>query len=335
MKIFDRFEQAEASTTRRFGGTGLGLSIVKNLVELQHGTIELYSQYGIGTSFTVEIPYKMTNEKIAKTENKRTTINPNNMKTNTKILIAEDNVMNQRLIKHLMNNWNFNFDMVFNGAQALEALKKQHYDLILMDIQMPEMDGYTAAAFIRSEFKSSIPIIAMTAHAMAGEKEKCLKAGMDNYLSKPINEEMLYEMIEKYVAKSQGSNLEASKYSIGEGANKTGGKVIDLNVIERYSKGNVEFRNELIHEFITTIPSAISSLESAIKESNYRRIKEIAHDMKTTIHIMGLTILIGHILQKIEVFANSNSSLSSIYQLFTDVKLVCLQAVQEAGRLVA
>ena len=176
IKIFDRFEQAEASTTRRFGGTGLGLSIVKNLVELQHGTIELYSQYGIGTSFTVEIPYKMTNEKVAKTENKRTSINPNKMKTNTKILIAEDNVMNQRLIKHLMNNWNFKFDLVFNGTQALEALKKQNYDLILMDIQMPEMDGYTASAFIRSEFRSSIPIIAMTAHAMAGEKEKCLKA---------------------------------------------------------------------------------------------------------------------------------------------------------------
>jgi CheY-like chemotaxis protein len=243
--------------------------------------------------------------------------------------------MNQRLIKHLMNNWNFNFDMVFNGAQALEALKKQHYDLILMDIQMPEMDGYTAAAFIRSEFKSSIPIIAMTAHAMAGEKEKCLKAGMDDYLSKPINEEMMYEMIGKYAARSQGSNLDASKYAMVEETNNIGGKVIDLNVIERYSKGNVEFRNELIQEFITTIPSAINSLESAIKESNYGRIREIAHDMKTSVHIMGLTILIGHILQKIEVFANSNSSLSSIYQLFTDVKSVCLQAVQEAGRLVA
>jgi HPt (histidine-containing phosphotransfer) domain-containing protein len=170
---------------------------------------------------------------------------------------------------------------------------------------------------------------------MAGEKERCLKAGMDDYLSKPINEEMLYEMIEKYAAKSQGSNIEASKYAMVEETNEKGGKVIDLNVIERYSKGNVEFRNELIQEFITTIPSAINSLESAIKESNYSRIKEIAHDMKTSVHIMGLTLLIGHILQKIEVFANSNSSLSSIYQLFTDVKSVCLQAVQEAGRLVA
>ena len=335
MAIFDRFEQAEASTTRRFGGTGLGLSIVKNLVELQHGTIELYSQHGMGTSFTIEIPYKMTNEKVMKADTKKISLNPTNMKTDVKILIAEDNVMNQRLIKHLMNNWRFNYDLVFNGAQALEAIKKQSYDIILMDIQMPEMDGYTATAFIRSEIKSNIPIIAMTAHAMAGEKEKCIKAGMDDYLSKPINEEMLYEMIEKYAAKKSGNLPSENKNEITNLVTDKGGKVIDLNVIEKYSKGNIEFRNELIQEFITTVPSAINSLESAIKDQNFTRIKEIAHDMKTTIHIMGLTMLIGHLLQKIEAIANTNSSLASIYQIFTDVRMICLQAVQEAGRLVA
>ena len=157
------------------------------------------------------------------------------------------------------------------------------------------------------------------------------QSGMDDYLSKPINEEMLYEMIEKHAAKNYGANMGTVKPTVGYETNETGGKVIDLNVIERYSKGNVEFRNELIQEFITTIPSAINSLESAIKESNFRRIKEIAHDMKTTIHIMGLTILIGHILQKIEVFAHSNSSLSSIYQLFTDVKSICLTGGTGSG----
>ena len=330
--IFDRFEQAEASTTRRFGGTGLGLSIVKNLVELQKGTITLFSQHSVGSAFTIELPYKISNEYVAKTDIKKTSLNLMNMKTESKILIAEDNPMNQRLIKHLMKNWNFNFDLVFNGAQAIEALKKQTYDLVLMDIQMPEMDGYTATGHIRSELRSRIPIIAMTAHAMTGEKDKCIKAGMNDYVSKPINEEMLFDMIQKYLVKDNAAPkvAEINKEVVKE---KTA-KVIDLHVIDRYSRGDNDFRKELMQEFINTVPPAITSLETAIKQSNYSRIKEIAHDMKTTIHVMGLTALIGHMLQQIEIFAG-NADLASINSLFMDVKLICLQAVQEAGRLVA
>ena len=332
--IFDRFEQAEASTTRRFGGTGLGLSIVKNLVEIQKGTLTLFSQDGVGSSFTIELPYKITNDYVVKTELKKTSINLTNMKAETKILIAEDNPMNQRLVKHLMKTWNFNFDLVFNGSQALEALKKQNYDLVLMDIQMPEMDGYTSTGHIRNELRSKIPIIAMTAHAMEGERDKCIKAGMNDYVSKPINEEMLFQMIHKYLISTTDSIRDSNSKGI-EKINEKMGKVIDLNVVDRYSKGDVEFRRELMKEFIDTVPSAINSLETAIKQSNYSRIKEIAHDMKTTIHVMGLTGLIGHLLQQIESFAHSNSGLSSISTLFSDVKLICLQAVQEAGRLVA
>lgn len=330
--IFDRFEQAEASTTRRFGGTGLGLSIVKNLVELQKGTITLFSQQGVGSSFTIELPYKITNDHVVKTELKKTSLNLTNMKTESRILIAEDNPMNQRLIKHLMKNWNFNFDLVFNGKQALEALRKQHYDLVLMDIQMPEMDGYTSTSHIRSELRSRIPIIAMTAHAMEGEREKCLKAGMNDYCSKPINEERLFEMIQKHlIHETAGSRLTTP----AEKVNEKQAKVIDLNIVERYSKGDVEFRNELMQEFINTVPGAISSLETAIRQSNYSRIKEIAHDMKTTIHVVGLTVLIGHLLQQIEKLAIANSDVNSINTLFTDVKHICMQAVREAGRLVA
>lgn len=332
--IFDRFEQAEASTTRRFGGTGLGLSIVKNLVELQKGTIVLFSQQGVGSSFTIELPYKITTDHVIKTELKKTSLNLTNMKTESKILIAEDNPMNQRLIKHLMKNWNFNFDLVFNGSQALEALKKQHYDLVLMDIQMPDMDGYTSTSHIRSELKSRIPIIAMTAHAMEGEKEKCIKAGMNDYCSKPINEEKLFEMIQKYLVLKDESSLTQNNIA-KEKADEKLAKVIDLNVVDRYSKGDVEFRKELMQEFIDTVPEAIDSLETAIRQGNYSRIKEIAHDMKTTIHVVGLTVLIGHLLQQIERLAVSSSDVKSISTLFSDVKLICMQAVQEANRLVA
>jgi len=222
LTIFDRFEQAEAETTRRFGGTGLGLSIVKNLVELQKGTITLFSNEGHGSSFTVELSFKICEGERTVREIKRHVAISDNTKSGIRILIAEDNSMNQRLIRHLLKSRGYNFDLVFNGVQAIESLKKQSYDMVLMDIQMPEMDGYSATRQIREELKSTIPVIAMTAHAMSGEKEKCIKSGMNDYISKPINEEILFDVIQKY-------SSPGSFYSNESQSENNGGKIIGIN----------------------------------------------------------------------------------------------------------
>ncbi|HZF64587.1 MAG TPA: ATP-binding protein, partial [Chitinophagaceae bacterium] len=196
-KIFERFQQAETETTRRFGGTGLGLSIVKQLVELQKGTIDIKSETGRGSEFTVRLPYKLPDEEkllsaALATETQVASI------SDIHVLIAEDNAMNQQLIKHLMKNWNIRFTLVNNGAEAVEALNEQEFSVVLMDIQMPEMDGYTATEVIRKELGSDIPIIAMTAHAMIGEKERCIQLGMNDYISKPLKETVLYNIIAQY-----------------------------------------------------------------------------------------------------------------------------------------
>ena len=244
LTIFDRFEQAEAETTRRFGGTGLGLSIVKNLVELQKGTITLFSKSGNGSSFTVELSYKICNEERSlKRELKRQTNNSDKKESEIRILIAEDNAMNQRLIKHLMQCRGYNFDLVFNGIQAIESLKKQTYDLVMMDIQMPGMDGYTATGYIRDELKLQIPIIAMTAHAMNGEKDKCIKAGMNDYLSKPIDEEILFDLIGKH-AKPDSSG---HKDHLSE---DKGGKVIELRVTDKNAESSTGFEKEIIRKSV-------------------------------------------------------------------------------------
>ena len=252
------------------------------------------------------------------------------MKTETKILIAEDNVMNQRLIKHLLQSRGYKFDLVYNGAEAVETLKRQPYDLVLMDIQMPEMDGYSATEQIRQALRSDVPIIAMTAHAMSGNKEKCIKAGMSDFITKPLDEDALFDMIQRHIKQNLSGGSECQKAV--DGIN--GDSVIDLRVVDKYSRGNADFKNEIIKEFVTTVPGSISSMENAISEGNYQTISYIAHDMKNTVHIMGLTTLLGDLLQQIEEFAKVNAGLALILNIFSDIKHVCLRAVREASRLV-
>lgn len=199
-EIFDRFTQAKSDTSRIFGGTGLGLSIAKKLVELQSGNINVESVKNQGSVFSFNIPYKIAEE--IEEKKKSDNIDKNKqivLNTNTKVLVVEDNLMNQKLAGFMLKDWGFDFDICSNGKLAVEKLKTHSYNIVLMDIQMPEMNGYEATEFIRTQLKLTLPIIAMTAHALPGEKEKCLSFGMTDYISKPIKENDLRNLITKYL----------------------------------------------------------------------------------------------------------------------------------------
>ena len=316
--IFDRFQQAEAETTRRFGGTGLGLSIVKQLVDLQNGIIQVKSEPGQGSEFIVIIGFK----KVYDYE----TLFPVKSEDfvgyvkNITVLVAEDNQMNQQLLRHLMKQWGVKLELANNGREALELLKKQKFSLVLMDIQMPEMDGYATTLAIRNELKSDLPVIAMTAHAMPGEKERCLSYGMNDYISKPVKESELYQILKTY------SDLQPEAEDSNE-------MVINTGYLKDLSMGDAAFENTIIRQFIVQVPEEIQLLEEAISKRNHQKIKSIAHGLKSSVSYLGLNERLYPHLHRLEINAAENAEGDHFEEDFREVKAVCEQAVKEARQL--
>ncbi|MBD0401116.1 response regulator [Flammeovirga sp. EKP202] len=203
--IFNSFTQASNETTRKFGGTGLGLSISKQLVELQGGQMYIESTVDLGSTFYFEITFKKyiaTTKAVSNASSlQKNTAEVQDKPSSKKILLVEDNEVNQMLVLRLLKKWGYVSDLAENGKIALEKLSETDYDLILMDVHMPEMDGYSATKEIRSSFPASkrdVPIIAMTASALKGEFERCKKAGMNDYISKPFKKDNLLQKVQDY-----------------------------------------------------------------------------------------------------------------------------------------
>ncbi len=205
-EIFNSFSQASSSTTRKYGGTGLGLAIVKKIVNLFDGDIYVESKEQEGSTFIFNLQLHISKSQSIIKENKK--IDHKIDLSGLKVLVAEDYPMNQLLITETLAAWNFEVKIVENGQLAFEQLKKNTYDLVLMDVNMPVMSGLEASQLIRSKLdepKRSIPIIAMTAGALKGDKEKCLSAGMNDYISKPFDQDELFLKIANYFGPRKNS----------------------------------------------------------------------------------------------------------------------------------
>jgi PAS domain S-box-containing protein len=203
--IFDPFRQVDGSMTRRFGGTGLGLAIASTLVELMSGRITVDSAPGRGTTFHVALPVAAAGEDVETESAVSAAVAAAARRAaaparKARILVAEDNLVNQRVAAALLTRRGHAVTVVNNGREAVDALQREPFDLVLMDVQMPEMDGFEATAAIREMERDTgrrVRIVAMTAHAMSGDREHCLAAGMDDYLSKPIDQRSLYDVVEQ------------------------------------------------------------------------------------------------------------------------------------------
>jgi CheY-like chemotaxis protein/anti-sigma regulatory factor (Ser/Thr protein kinase) len=189
-RLYEPFEQGEYFLNKKYGGTGLGLAIVKKLVDMLHGEIGAETEIGRGTKFTVILPF----EEIEEAENGK--------EKRIRIISAEDVEINQKLLEKWLGDEGYGLTKVYNGQELLDSLEKNSYDLILMDVQMPVLNGINATKIIRQNLKyRDIPIIAVTAFAFEEEKEELFKVGMDEILTKPINKKRLIEMVEKYKSK--------------------------------------------------------------------------------------------------------------------------------------
>jgi PAS domain S-box-containing protein len=198
--IFDDFEQAAYEKSYHYCGTGLGLTIAKKMIEQQGGTIHVESELGKGSKFSFQLSFAKTNQKT-KHETERVSNKQAEIK-NLNVLVAEDMPLNQLLIKIILNNFGFKVDIAGNGKIAIEKLQQKKYDLVLMDLQMPEMNGFDATAYVRNTMNSNIPIIALTADVTSIDVEKARAVGMNDYISKPVDEQLLYSKIIKVLQKT-------------------------------------------------------------------------------------------------------------------------------------
>jgi CheY-like chemotaxis protein len=195
--IFDKFSQAGQDISRRYGGTGLGLTICKQLLHLQGGDITATSRVGRGSVFSFHLPYGYSDQSDAERPVAGMIHDYSNLLVGKRFLVAEDNEINQKLIDYVLKKAGGMVEMVSNGAEAVRYLQNDNIvDLIIMDLQMPEMDGYAATQYIRNDLQMRTPIIAMTATAMKGEQLQCLELGMNEYMTKPFDFADLYKRID-------------------------------------------------------------------------------------------------------------------------------------------
>ncbi len=325
--IFDTFTQADTLITRKYGGSGLGLTIVKRLLEMQGGAITVTSREKEGTEFTVKMKFKKAgaNQPILKGNIPKKNTGISKMK----ILLVEDHKINQLVASKILSGEGFEVDLAENGKACIEKLRHGNYDLVLMDVQMPEMDGYETTQFIRTRMEpplNDIPIIAMTAYATSGEKGKCLRAGMNDYISKPFHPEDLFALILKY--SGNGSGIQAKKARQEADRNRLNGKITDLTYLEELSAGSSGFVSEMIRMFLEQFPLNLESMEKAISDKDWKELYTIAHRMKPSISFVGIKDM-DEVIEQIENYAGSGSHPEKIPQLFDALKKACYEAAKE------
>ncbi|MBF0396361.1 MAG: response regulator [Desulfobacterales bacterium] len=295
--LFDTFTQVDSSTTRKYGGTGLGLAISKRLVEMMSGNITIKSEINKGSIFTFTAKFGLGDTKKEIEKQKNDELNLNMGFPEAKILLVEDNSFNRFVAREIINNMGAKIFEAVSGQEAINILLKSKedtpYDVVLMDVQMPEMDGFEATQKIRKEERfKKLPIIAMTAYALKGDREKCIEAGMNDYLTKPIDVKLLFDVLSKWIKPTQikNSNLQIKKLD-SENILPKNYQSLSFDIKAGLQKTLYDFSlyKRLLELFQSSNNNSVNRLRIFINDGKIEEAKRIAHTLKGNAGMIGAT----------------------------------------------
>lgn len=284
-QIFDKFSQESTPQNQTKGGTGLGMNICRQLVELMGGKIWVESEKGKGSTFSFQIPFTVA-ESIEIQKDKTQFTPSSDFWPGLKILVVDDNDMNRLVASTLIEPLGATVTEAVNGKNAIDRVREEQPDVILMDIQMPVMDGMEATQIIRNEQKSKIPIIALTANAIRGEEKKYLDAGMDAYLSKPFTQAELIAAVEKVLnqTRSEAKTIETDVQS-------SSNALFDLSNLEKIASGNHAFVRKMVDLFLNQTPPMLEEMKQAFSVGDGQKVAALAHKMKPSLDNLGVKSL--------------------------------------------
>jgi CheY-like chemotaxis protein len=323
-KIFENFQQASSGTSRLYGGTGLGLAIVKQLVEAMGGTVSVISEVNKGSTFSFILSFLKTK---AETDLETGNYNPELGVKNVKVLVVEDIALNQLLMRTLLDEFGFECDIASDGKIAIEKLKTNSYDVILMDLQMPEMNGFEATEYIRSEMDSKIPIIALTADVTTVDLAKCKSVGMNDYISKPVDERVLYSKIVGLVREPlDSSKIGKEDTDAGTGELK---KCTDLKSLNIRTKSNPVLMMEMISLFLVQTPVLVKAMKDGFLGNDWISLQSAAHKMIPSFAIMGISQDLETMARRVQEYATNQMQSDGMYDVVLQIENVCVQACDE------
>lgn len=320
--IFENFQQATSGTSRLYGGTGLGLAIVKQLVEAQEGSIRVESKIEHGSSFIFRLPFNKTNAEAVLVEE---IVELDLEVKDIKILVVEDMELNQLLMKTLLDDFGFESDITANGKLAIEKLQDKSYDIILMDLQMPEMNGFEATEYIRKTMKLTVPIMALTADVTTVDLAKCKAVGMNDYVAKPIDERLLYSKIIGLVKKP----ILIIEEKTTEGIKTEKLKYVDLKYLNKLTKSNPKLMTEMIRVYLKQTPPLIEAMKQSLIDKDWATLKSAAHKIIPSFTIMGISPDFENMALKIQEYASNIESMGDINELILQLEVVCNSAYIE------
>ncbi|CAN5211623.1 hypothetical protein BH09BAC5_BH09BAC5_15690 [soil metagenome] len=319
-KIFENFQQATSDTSRLFGGTGLGLAIVKKLVESQNGKISVVSNIDSGSTFSFVLDFQKTN---AKAEFDAELVELDHEIKNIKVLVVEDIALNQLLMKTLLDEFGFDWEIASNGKIAIEKVEKGGFDIILMDLQMPEMNGFEATEYIRKTLHSKIPIVALTADVTTADLAKCTAVGMDDYISKPVDEKVLYGKIIA-LAKQKKEIVEEVKL---KEAIRT--RCISMDNLIRLTKPKPALLVEMIDLYLEQTPPLVLAMKQSLKDKDWKSLALTVHKMIPSFSIVGINVSFENMARKVHEYAKAQEQSSEINDMVLEIENVCMQACEE------